>query len=103
MGGCGVRVPLVKSNFHHCQRHTQIPAGQSANLRQIILFSFLATLGVRTAPILIGKEPVNYFPTTSKTRTKTVFMCGVAVLSSPCPSVSVGLKKRLAQTGSSLT
>lgn len=67
VGGCGVRVALIKLNFHHRQRHTQIPASQSANLRQMILLSFPATLGVGTAQILIKKEPVNYFPPASKT------------------------------------
>lgn len=67
VGGCGVRAPLIKLNFHHRQRHTQIPASQSANLRQMILLSFPATLGVGTAQILIKKEPVNYFPPASKT------------------------------------
>lgn len=56
VGGCGGRVPLIKLNFHHSQRHTQIPASQSANLRQMILLSFLATLGVGTAQILIKKS-----------------------------------------------
>lgn len=66
MGGCSVRVPLIKLNFNHCQRHIQIPARQSANLRQMILLSFHATLGVGTVQILIKKEPVNYFPLASK-------------------------------------
>lgn len=69
VGGCGGRVPLIKLNFHLCQRRTQIPASQSANLRQMILSSFPATLGVGTAQILIKKkkQPVNYFPPASKT------------------------------------
>lgn len=37
VGGCGGRVPLIKLNFHLPQRQTQIPASQSANLRQMIL------------------------------------------------------------------
>lgn len=70
VGGCGGRVPLIKLNFNHRQRHTQIPDSQSANLRQMILLSFPATLGVGTAQILIKKnEPVNYFPPASKTWT----------------------------------
>lgn len=56
MGGCSVRVPLIKLNFNHCQRHIQIPARQSANLRQMILLSFHATLGVGTVQILIKKK-----------------------------------------------
>lgn len=84
MGGCGVRFPLIKSNFNHCQRHIQIPASQSANLRQMILLSFHATLGVGTVQILIKKEPVNYFPPASKSQKKKkkgfVFMCAVSVL-----------------------
>lgn len=67
VSGCGGRVPLVKLNFHLRQRHTQIQASQSANLRQMILVSFPATLGVGTAQILIKKGPVNYFPAASKT------------------------------------
>lgn len=69
VGGCGGRVPLIKLNFDYRQRHTQIPDSQSANLRQMILLSFPATLGVGTAQILIKKkkEPVNYFPPASKT------------------------------------
>lgn len=70
VGGYGGRVPLIKLNFNHRQRHTQIPDSQSANLRQMILLSFPATLGVGTAQILIKKkEPVNYFPPASKTWT----------------------------------
>lgn len=71
VAGCGGRVPLIKLNFNHCQRRTQIPASQSANLRQMILLSFPATLGVGTAQILIKKKkkPVNYFPPASKSRT----------------------------------
>lgn len=68
VGGYGGRVPLIKLNFNHRQRHTQIPDSQSANLRQMILLSFPATLGVGTAQILIKKkELVNYFPPASKT------------------------------------
>lgn len=45
----------------------QIPASQSANLRQMILLRFHATLGVGTVQILVKKkEPVNYFPPASK-------------------------------------
>lgn len=66
VGGCGGRVHLIKLNFNPCQRQTQIPESQSANLRQMILLSFPATLGVGTAQTLIEKEPVNYFPPASK-------------------------------------
>lgn len=81
MGGCGGRVPLIKLNFHHRQRHSQIPASQSANLRQMILLSLPATLGVGTAQILFLK-PVNYFPAASKIRTtkRFVFICNVSML-----------------------
>lgn len=71
MGGCEGRVPLIKLSLNLCQKRTQIPASQSANLRQMILLSFPATLGVGTAEILIKKKtgPVNYFPLASKSRT----------------------------------
>lgn len=67
VGGCGGRVPLIKLNFNHRQRHTQIPDSQSANLRQMILLSFPATLGVGTAQILIKKkEACKLFPSCFK-------------------------------------
>lgn len=59
--GCGWRVPPIKLNFHLPQRHTEIPASQSANLRQMILLSFPATLGVGTAQILIKKRACKLF------------------------------------------
>lgn len=67
VGGCGGRVPLIKLNFNHRQRHTQIPDSQSANLRQMILLSFPATLGVGMAQILIKKkEACKLFPSCFK-------------------------------------
>lgn len=66
VGGYGGRVPLIKLNFNHRQRHTQIPDSQSANLRQMILLSFPATLGVGTAQILIKKGACKLFPSCFK-------------------------------------
>lgn len=81
MGGSAGRVPLIKLNFNHCQSHTQIPASQSANLRQMILFELCCHTGRGNSldSRKKKKEPVNYFPPASKSRTTEKGLCLCAV------------------------
>lgn len=85
VGGSAGRVPLIKLNFNHCQSHTQIPASQSANLRQMILFELCCHTGRgNSLDSRKKKRACKLFPSCFKVpnnRKRFVFMCGVSVSS----------------------
>ena len=99
VGGSAGRVPLIKLNFNHCQSHTQIPASQSANLRQMILFELCCHTGRgnsldsrKKKEKKKKKRACKLFPSCFKVpnnRKRFVFMCGVSV-SSLSPLVLAG-------------
>lgn len=104
MGGSAGRVPLIKLNFNHCQSHTQIPASQSANLRQMILFELCCHTGRGNSldSRKKKKRACKLFPSCFKVpnnRKRFVFMCGVSV-SSLSPLVSAGFYSARASVNS---